>query len=539
MHSRLALLVLLAGCLRSACENKKEVTFGAFVTHHWVEVLEPRNGARVQGVLVVKASVRRGSLGVLDDGFVTHLPFIVDSSQKWFDVPANESVYVTEARLRNFCDELGLGGDNCEHALASVQQLTEQRALWANGLSRNESACVVVTERARGEIAVCTELYRKCGIELYRKCGISEAALRAGVSLQTKGWTGTYDVSVEPRGFAGTQAPRNSPQAAASSVSVDVVASDCGVGDVRIVEPRKGALTPPTFVARAEGPAAACFVLDGGNARCEMCLGATGAPGRRNCEVSYDGVGPGRHRLAVFEAGGRCEARVDFEVGPASWAARTALAAAIGRPALITAASERYVTQRILENLVGSLHHWEPHRPLDVYDVGLSEAAVNLVSTWRNVNVLSVQSALDNVLSRTAVEAAKHVLNSSTYAFKALVILDALRRHGTAVLWLDANAELRRPLARIDAMIAECECSQSASFDASISAVEMRTTRACRARGGGRTSRRDGVVQFPFVDLPSPRSAARRRRCPASTARRRSSASPREGGSPGSCCQSS
>ena len=122
--------------------------------------------------------------------------------------------------------------------------------------------------------------------------------------------------------------------------------------------------------------------------------------------------------------------------------------------------SERYVAEGILGNLVGSLHFWEPGEVLDVYDLGLSPAARADVAAMADVRLLPLAPAAARALSAlygVAVaerDVPPHLLNASTYAFKAAVVADALETHG-ATLWIDANAELRRPLDEVRCLVAE------------------------------------------------------------------------------------
>ena len=111
------------------------------------------------------------------------------------------------------------------------------------------------------------------------------------------------------------------------------------------------------------------------------------------------------------------------------------------RPLLVTAAAERYVTRRMLDNLVGSLHFWEPSSTIVVYDLGFTPASRSKVLRWRDVELRDLAPAVQRVLNETP----PHTLQASSYAFKMIVIQDALRT-ARSVLWIDANCELRRPL---------------------------------------------------------------------------------------------
>ena len=63
------------------------------------------------------------------------------------------------------------------------------------------------------------------------------------------------------------------------------------------------------------------------------------------------------------------------------------------RPLLITAASERYVQRRMLANLVGSLHFWEPNTSLVVYDLGFSPES-RFKMRWRDVELRDLAPAV-------------------------------------------------------------------------------------------------------------------------------------------------
>src|SRR5690606_9096120 len=48
---------------------------------------------------------------------------------------------------------------------------------------------------------------------------------------------------------------------------------------------------------------------------------------------------------------------------------------------IVTAASGAYFDR--LSNLIGSLHFWEPDKPIVVYDIGLSKEQVKEVACWK------------------------------------------------------------------------------------------------------------------------------------------------------------
>jgi hypothetical protein len=102
---------------------------------------------------------------------------------------------------------------------------------------------------------------------------------------------------------------------------------------------------------------------------------------------------------------------------------------------IVTGSNQPYFDQQRLHNLIGSIHHWEPGVRILFYDLGLSASSLDELQRWEGVEVRRLAYA----------SLPKHVADPTQYAFKPLAILDALATH-PRVLWLDANAELRRPL---------------------------------------------------------------------------------------------
>jgi hypothetical protein len=158
-----------------------------------------------------------------------------------------------------------------------------------------------------------------------------------------------------------------------------------------------------------------------------------------------------------------------------------ALAVRDGRLALffVTGASQRYVDAHILQNLIGSLHFWEPRAAIEVWDFGLSAAARIQVAAWRRVRLKTLPLLTPPPAANASFEAAErtagavsggsertvpehlHVAGFGAYAAKAWATRDSLRRWSSIarrrssrssvaalvyVFWIDANCELRRPL---------------------------------------------------------------------------------------------
>ncbi|KJE95173.1 hypothetical protein CAOG_05652 [Capsaspora owczarzaki ATCC 30864] len=110
------------------------------------------------------------------------------------------------------------------------------------------------------------------------------------------------------------------------------------------------------------------------------------------------------------------------------------------RLTIVSSASVLYFDRLI--NLIGSVHFWEPDKLIAVYDLGLEQYQRNVLCCMRNVRLLTLNF---EVLP-------PHVSNLANYAFKALIIRDALERFG-AVLYQDAGQELRQPLHEIAGII--------------------------------------------------------------------------------------
>ncbi|KAH3767809.1 hypothetical protein Pelo_333 [Pelomyxa schiedti] len=110
---------------------------------------------------------------------------------------------------------------------------------------------------------------------------------------------------------------------------------------------------------------------------------------------------------------------------------------------VVTSASSGFFTR--LQNLVGSLHFWAPGTPVVVYDLGLDEPQRAEVRGWLGVELRRFD------FSRRP----GHLRNLRNYAWKPVVMLDAMSRPGFGglMLYQDAGQEIRSPLAEIEAML--------------------------------------------------------------------------------------
>eukprot|EP00457_Paulinella_chromatophora_P006003 gb/GEZN01006021.1/.p1 GENE.gb/GEZN01006021.1/~~gb/GEZN01006021.1/.p1 ORF type:complete len:426 (+),score=35.83 gb/GEZN01006021.1/:72-1349(+) len=98
--------------------------------------------------------------------------------------------------------------------------------------------------------------------------------------------------------------------------------------------------------------------------------------------------------------------------------------------AVVTCASQGYEVR--LLNLIGSLHVHEPNVNIIVYDLGLDASWLRTLSCLESVSIRQFSfSALP-----------EHVRWMGTYAFKPLVVADAVKRDGGSILFLDAGSEV-------------------------------------------------------------------------------------------------
>jgi len=104
---------------------------------------------------------------------------------------------------------------------------------------------------------------------------------------------------------------------------------------------------------------------------------------------------------------------------------------------VVTAASRDYFERA--RNLAGSLHVWEPHTLLLLYDLGLDPQQARSAAGWKNVQLKTLH------FDALPVHFRWNGWETSTYAFKPLVVSQALDAHD-CVLWLDSGVEVRQPL---------------------------------------------------------------------------------------------
>ena len=100
---------------------------------------------------------------------------------------------------------------------------------------------------------------------------------------------------------------------------------------------------------------------------------------------------------------------------------------------IVTFSSDGYTDP--LENLIGSLHVWAKGVPIVVYDLGLSLANRKRIAAIDNVEIVYFNFS----------NYPKHVRFMNNYAFKPILLWDAVQRYGN-ILSLDAGIEVRSSL---------------------------------------------------------------------------------------------
>jgi hypothetical protein len=112
----------------------------------------------------------------------------------------------------------------------------------------------------------------------------------------------------------------------------------------------------------------------------------------------------------------------------------------------VTAGDAKYFAR--LANLVGSLQFWEPGVSIALYDLGLGNAYATAARRWAGVEYRRLPPR------NSPVALPAHLYDEvALVGWKFWVALDALER-ADAIFWLDANAEVRRPLDSVRAALA-------------------------------------------------------------------------------------
>ncbi len=351
-----------------------------FVQEHWVEIEAPRNGETFEPGSLIETTARVHQSTVPAYGNATHvsLSILVANVERTFFLARGAALSGVDA----FCGEYPpLEAPNCAKLKNTLESLVEQ-------LQKNEPPVVLCFVVSDG-----TNSTERCDTNPHASFAVSKP--------------GKYTITVSARGALGSAA--RGPRSARSIVSVVV-----GCPGPLILKPRHGAIVSSTMEVELEE---------------EACVSVNGVE-RCGTSVSFADLPEGR--VDIQASTGECRTSLSVDVRELR---------KYERPLLITAASERYVRRRMLDNLVGSLHFWEPSSTIVVYDLGFSPESRSKVLRWRDVELRDLAPAVSRVLNVTP----PHTLEPSSYAFKALVIQDALLT-ARSVLWIDANCELRRPL---------------------------------------------------------------------------------------------
>lgn len=94
-----------------------------------------------------------------------------------------------------------------------------------------------------------------------------------------------------------------------------------------------------------------------------------------------------------------------------------------------------------LKNLIGSIHYWEPMRPIVVYNIGLREYQLYELSQMCQVYV-----HWPDGIPRSYPD---HVNDPHVYAWKTMVIKDAVDRY-KKIFWMDGGSDIRGKLDKLD-----------------------------------------------------------------------------------------
>ena len=361
-----------------ACHDEMEPF--DFVQEHWVEIEAPRNGDVFAPGSLIETTARVHQSTVPAYGNATHvsLSILVANIERTFFLRRGAALSGVDA----FCGEdPPLETQNCAKLKNTLESLVTQ-------LQKNEPPVVLCFVVSDG-----TNSTERCDANPHASFYVSKP--------------GKYTITVRAVGALGSAA--RGPRSARSVVSVNV-----GCPGPVIIRPRHGAIVSSVLEVDLEE---------------EACVSINGVE-RCGTSVTFADLPSGRVDITAYH--GECLTSISVDVRePRKYE----------RPLLVTAASERYVRRRMLDNLVGSLHFWEPSSTIVVYDLGFTPESRSKVLSWKDVQLRDLAPAVQRVLNETP----PHTLEPSSYAFKMIVIQDALRT-ARSVLWIDANCELRRPL---------------------------------------------------------------------------------------------
>ncbi len=104
---------------------------------------------------------------------------------------------------------------------------------------------------------------------------------------------------------------------------------------------------------------------------------------------------------------------------------------------ILTAADSHYF--RALINLVGSLHYWGWHKPVVIYDLGMTDMQRHFLKRWQHTQLRRDFLSMNLPL---------HCRNLRVYAWKPVLVGHALEEFGN-ILWIDAGSEFRHTPERI------------------------------------------------------------------------------------------
>jgi hypothetical protein len=110
---------------------------------------------------------------------------------------------------------------------------------------------------------------------------------------------------------------------------------------------------------------------------------------------------------------------------------------------IVTGADQGYYSA--LRNFAASLKYWAPERRLVVYNLGMSELALNDIKKWTNVLALKWESGIPKSLPH-------HVHTLKNYAWKPIIINETVHEY-KSIFWLDSGATFTGPVDAIEEII--------------------------------------------------------------------------------------
>jgi len=430
--------------------NHKVFSFGdffIFTDSTWIEVISPRNGDHfVSGHSIpvnLQIGVKNQELRILNE---THLeiPVSTDRIESNLKVPFAGELQAPKAKGQSldtvvtaYCTDAKLNSQNCNLLLdKAIQAVTQyNNSLILGSFDYTGNVCIALNF---GE-SLCKPLQQIDAIHILEDLSVGEHFLEAWIS----GWPGDKIIEKATSRFV------IEPDCAYKlSIRSPLHGSSVPLGETKILfsflDKEGSRLLPMSELPEDLASSHICFSANAEELGCpnlstlQVLQPRTTSTSEATFVASLVSLESRRINLLLWHNQSKntsvCEAAVSFEVlARAPWSGQS-----LSEFVVVTAASDSYITEERLQNLIGSIHFWEPNLRIVFYDLGISEESFNLVGRLENVEIRKLP---ENTLP-------SHLYDSRTYAFKPWVINDALQ-YDRRVLWIDANVELRRPLDEI------------------------------------------------------------------------------------------